>query len=119
MPEFKSHQAMTGVPKTSLEDLVEKSERGTEFYRKNYRENPHADYADGPMLVGTYYLSPRWFSLPTPEPGNGKVEAVRRLFDGLMRLVLGDSVIQMKSEDYEWRRQMRTRMLEEEVAVWC
>lgn len=119
MPEFKCHQAITGVSETGLEELQEKLKGGTEFYRKNYRENPHADYADGPMLVGTYYLNPRWFSLPKPEPGNGKVDAVRRYFDGLMRLVLGDSVIDLKSGDYKWRWQLRERMLREEIDFWC
>ncbi|KAI5084863.1 hypothetical protein GOP47_0001032 [Adiantum capillus-veneris] len=61
---FHLHQEITGVVETSLEDLHAKLQEGIEFYRKNYLDNPLTMYADGPMLVGTFYLSSQWFDLP-------------------------------------------------------
>lgn len=118
MAEFERHQGITGLKRTDVEELQVKFKKGTEFYRKNYRDNRQASYADGPMLVGTYYLSSQWFSLPKVEYGNGQVEGVRRLFDGLMRLVLGDCVFDLKDEDYKQRWQLREKMLTEENYVW-
>ncbi|WP_219824442.1 hypothetical protein, partial [Enterobacter cloacae complex sp. 4DZ1-17B1] len=67
MAEFKRHQGITGMKRTDVEELHVKFKKGTEFYRKNYRDDRQASYADGPMLVGTYYLSSQWFSLPKVE----------------------------------------------------
>lgn len=118
MAEFERHQEITGMKKSDVEELEAKFKKGSAFYRKNYHDNPHASYADGPMLVGTYYLSSQWFSLPRVEYGNGQVEGVRRLFDGLMRLILGDCVFNLKAEDYKQRWQLRTEMQKEETQVW-
>ncbi|KAI5058906.1 hypothetical protein GOP47_0027076 [Adiantum capillus-veneris] len=118
IPRFHRHQEITGVAETSLEDLQAKLQEGTEFYRKNYLDNPLAKYADGPMLVGTFYLSSQWFDLPKAHTHNGKVPGVRRLFDGLMRVVLGDFVLDMTAADYMQRWQLREQWLEEEVEEW-
>lgn len=115
MLEFKQHQQITGVTSTSFDELQVQLKRGTEFYRKNFLDNPQAVYADNPMLVGTYYLSSKWFSLPQAQIGYMDVPDARRLFDGLMRVILGDSVFDMQAEDYKQRRKLRKKMVKEEL----
>lgn len=118
MHEFQRHQELTGNKQNGLQELQVKLQKGTAFYRKNFLDNPQANYVDGPMLVGTFYLNSRWFALPKAQYANGQAEGPRRLFDGLMRLILGDCAIDMKDEDFNQRWQLREQMLEDETQAW-
>ncbi|EFJ23204.1 hypothetical protein SELMODRAFT_415766 [Selaginella moellendorffii] len=118
MEQFQKHQAMTGQSSANLEALQVKLKTGTAFYRRCYRDNPAAVYKDGPMLVGKFYLCSTWFRLPRMVVGGGRDPGGRRLFDGLLRLVIGDSVMDLTKEDFELRMRLRKEMKMQRQDAW-
>ncbi|XP_024540903.1 uncharacterized protein LOC9646846 [Selaginella moellendorffii] len=117
MKLFKEHQAVTGKCWHSFDNLQSMLAKGTEFYRRCYAEKPDAIYPRGVMLVGKFYLCSEWYRLPSVTHSGTVADDSLRLFDGLMRLVLGDVVLGLTAEDLAERRRVRKQMLDEKEKV--
>ncbi|EFJ37638.1 hypothetical protein SELMODRAFT_402097 [Selaginella moellendorffii] len=85
----------------SKDDLQKKLSCGWDLMRKNCSSYPEIDYPDGRYLVAEVFIEKRNFCLPSLNVAIHTNVGVLKLFEALMKIVIGDECLKWSVEDVE------------------
>ncbi|EFJ20645.1 hypothetical protein SELMODRAFT_417846 [Selaginella moellendorffii] len=111
LPAFRKTEKMMGfkdpIPE---EELVEMLQERTAFFQRKYSQAPQSLYPDNMYLVGTLYTSDEWHELPRNELFGGGSPDTHRLYEGLLRIIIGDAVL-------KWSKEMLNKVVEARESI--